>query len=59
MKMQEIKEIAQRMEIAPGKLKKSDLIRVIQRKEGNQECFETGRASQCGQSNCLWFADCK
>ena len=58
MKVQEIKEIAQRMDISTGKLKKSELIRVIQRKEGNEECFATGRASQCGQESCLWMGDC-
>ncbi|HJV35466.1 SAP domain-containing protein [Geomonas sp.] len=59
MKLQEIKEIAQQMEIAVGKMKKSDLIRVIQRKEGNRECFESGQARQCGQHGCLWMDDCK
>lgn len=59
MKIQEIKEIAQKMDIAPGKLKKSDLVRVIQQKEGNTECFETGQAKQCGQENCSWRDDCK
>jgi hypothetical protein len=58
MKMQEIKEIAQSMDIASGKLKKSELIRVIQRKEGNMDCFDTGRAAHCGQPNCLWRPDC-
>jgi hypothetical protein len=59
VKIQEIKEIAQKMEIAAGKLKKSDLIRVIQRKEGNQECFDTGQSKLCGQDKCLWIEDCK
>lgn len=59
MKIQEIKEIAQKMEIAAGKMKKADLIHAIQKKEGNRECFETGTAHKCGQPNCLWRVDCK
>lgn len=59
MKVQDIKEIAQSMEIAAGKMKKTDLIRAIQRKEGNQECFDTGQSKVCGQHNCLWMDDCK
>jgi len=58
MKVQEIKEMAQRMEIVTGKLKKSELIRVIQRAEGNCDCFDSGQAAQCGQQGCLWAADC-
>jgi hypothetical protein len=59
MKLQEIKEMAQRMEITAGKMKKSDLIRAIQKKEGNADCFESGVSSECGQHGCLWSGDCK
>jgi hypothetical protein len=59
MNMQEIKDIAKRREVATGKLKKSELIRAIQRSEGNYDCFDTGQASRCGQTNCLWSGDCK
>jgi hypothetical protein len=59
MKMQEIREIAQSMEIPAGRMKKSDLVRVIQRKEGNLECFDEGQSTQCGQDKCLWIGDCK
>jgi hypothetical protein len=58
MKVQQIKEIAQRMQIAPGKMKKTDLVRAIQGKEGNAECFDTGQSQTCGQLNCLWMEDC-
>jgi hypothetical protein len=59
MKVQQIKEMAQRMDIPAGKMKKSDLIHSIQTKEGNAACYDTGRSSQCGQQNCLWVEDCK
>ena len=59
MKLQEIKEIAQKLEIPVKKMTKAELIRAIQKKEENTECFETGVASECGQDNCLWINDCK
>jgi hypothetical protein len=59
MKLQEIKEIAQRMEIPVRKMTKAELIRAIQKKEENNECFETGMSSVCGQDKCLWLNDCK
>ncbi|GFO62394.1 SAP domain-containing protein [Geomonas paludis] len=58
MKVQDIKEIAQRMDISCGKLKKGELIRLIQTKEGNSACFDSGQSSQCGQGGCLWAEDC-
>jgi hypothetical protein len=59
MKLQEIKEIAQRLEIPVKKMNKAELIRAIQKKEENTACFETGTASECSQSQCLWMDDCK
>lgn len=59
MKVQVIKEMAQGMEITPGKKKKSELVRAIQRKEGNSDCFDTGCSAECGQDRCLWMLDCK
>jgi hypothetical protein len=59
MKLEEIKEIAKQHNIKVGKMKKAELVRVIQSIEGNDACFETGQASQCGQSECLWRDDCK
>jgi len=59
MKLQEIKEIAQRLQVPARKMTKAELIRAIQRKEENTACFETGTASVCGQDQCLWRDDCK
>nr|AAX38509.1 ORF77.1 [Leptospirillum ferrooxidans] len=58
MKMDEIKKTAQEKGINPGKSRKADLIRNIQRAEGNNDCFESGQASKCGQTGCLWRGDC-
>jgi len=58
MKRAEIKEIAQRCSIKVGKLNKSELVRAIQRAEGNEPCFESGKMGNCGQHNCSWRAIC-
>lgn len=58
MKLEEIKVIAKMHDIKVAKLKKAELVRAIQLAEGNDVCFETGQASQCGQAECLWRADC-
>jgi len=58
MKLDEIKEIARQHNINPGKMKKHELIRAIQQAEGNEQCFDSGKAAECGQEGCLWRDDC-
>jgi hypothetical protein len=58
MKLDEIKEIAKRYNIKTGKTKKAELVRAIQQAEGNEPCFDSGKAAQCGQQTCLWRDDC-
>jgi len=58
MKLEEIKEIAMQYNIRTGKTKKSDLVRTIQQAEGNEQCFDSGRTTLCGQDTCLWRGDC-
>lgn len=58
MNLEEIKKIAKQHDIKVGKLKKAELVRAIQLAEGNDVCFETGQASECGQAECLWRSDC-
>ena len=40
------------------KYTKGDLIKIIQKKEGNNECFATRSRSKCGQISCCWRPDC-
>jgi hypothetical protein len=58
MKMEQVRAIAARFGIKGGKLKKVDLIRSIQKAEGNDSCFDSGLADRCGQHDCLWREDC-
>jgi len=57
MKMQEVREKAKNLGIKSFGMKKVDLIRSIQSKEGNNPCFKTGLDS-CDQYNCCWRSEC-
>jgi hypothetical protein len=59
MQMKKIKEIAEKNGVAPGNLSRTELIRAIQRAEGNSDCFATMHVNDCNQANCLWRTDCK
>lgn len=58
MKLDDVKKIAERHGIKPGKLRKAELIRAIQQLEGNHPCYDTGQAEHCGQTHCSWRDDC-
>jgi hypothetical protein len=59
MKMQEIRNIAKERGLkVSGGINKTELIRSIQRAEGNTDCFGTEHVNICGQINCLWREDC-
>ncbi len=59
MKVQDITKIAMKSGVKAGKMSKTQLIRAIQKAEGNNECFATSQVQTCGQMNCLWRDDCK
>lgn len=58
MKLKNIKTIAKAKGIKTDDLKKPELIRAIQRAEGNFDCFGTSASGNCAQMNCLWREDC-
>jgi hypothetical protein len=63
MKVTEIRIIAQKKGIKAGKMKKGDLVRAIQRQEGNIACFETAAnpvtgTNPCDIMGCCWREDC-
>jgi len=57
MKLEKIQKIASKFKISYTKLSKPDLIKAIQKAEGNFDCFGTALGS-CSQTNCLWHNDC-
>lgn len=58
MKIAEIRELARNHQVNAGRLAKADLIKAIQRKEGNFDCFATATVGNCDQADCLWREDC-
>lgn len=57
MKMTDIKAKAKDLDLRPGKMKKEELIRAIQEKEGNFPCFGSA-LEHCSQAGCCWREDC-
>lgn len=57
MNTAEIKDKAKDMGVQVGRLRKDDLIRAIQTKEGNFPCFETAK-EYCNQKACCWREAC-
>lgn len=57
MKMQDIRAKAKTMGIKSNNMKKVNLIRAIQEKEGNTPCYQSGR-DFCDQEGCCWKQDC-
>ncbi len=57
MNMTDIKNKAKELGLKAGRLKKTDLIHLIQRKEGNFPCFETAK-NKCDQLKCCWRDAC-
>ncbi len=58
-KLQEVRTIARKMGIDTRNVTMTELIRTIQKAEGNTACFDTSSANTCGQINCLWRSACK
>lgn len=58
MHIQEIRTIAREYGLKTGRVSKIDIIRAIQRKEGNFDYFATPADRFCDQKTCLWKKDC-
>ena len=58
MNLQELRKLARDRGINPGKSSKLNLIRAIQRQEGNFDCYASDIEGHCDQMNCIWNSDC-
>jgi len=59
MKMKEIREMAKEKGIKmPFAVTKIEAIRVIQRSEGNFDCFARAQDGFCDQEMCAFYEDC-
>jgi hypothetical protein len=54
----EVRKIAKKHGINTARLKKGEIIRSIQRAEGNFDCFGTAAFGECTQTDCFWRKDC-
>jgi len=58
MNLKGIREMARNLGVKNfSRLRKEDLIRAIQEKEGNSPCFK--RIEDCRVYDCLWREDCQ
>lgn len=58
-RLREIYALAQNRGINPYRYEElSELIRAIQRAEGNSPCFATFTAMECCEQECRWRAEC-
>ena len=58
MQLTEIKTLAKQYGVKVSKLKKAELIKEIQKAEGNFDCYATPSSGYCDQEACLWRGDC-
>jgi hypothetical protein len=58
MKLEDVRNIAKSRGVHPGKHSKIELIKTMQAKEGNFDCFATAYGGVCDQVDCLWRQDC-
>jgi hypothetical protein len=58
MKIAEVRNIAKMHGINSDNLFKTELIRTIQIKEGNFDCYGTACDGECDQLECCWREDC-
>lgn len=60
MNLTEVRERARKQGLkGVSKLPKGELIRAIQRAEGNQDCFGAPWRFDCRQEDCCWRRDCQ
>ncbi len=58
MLIKDIRAIATERGLKTAKLPKAELIRLIQRSEGNFDCFGSATGGYCDQDGCSWREDC-
>ena len=57
MTFEQLRALARELGVKTSNLRKSELIKSIQRAEGNFDCFGTAE-DYCDQTNCLFLPDC-
>lgn len=50
--------MARAMGVSTKGIGKAELVRAVQRAEGNFDCFGTAVEGECDQEDCMWREDC-
>lgn len=58
MLVNEVRRIAKDLGVKTTRIKKADMIKLIQQQEGNYACFGSAEGGFCDQEQCLWREDC-
>jgi len=58
MNFNQIRKMAKEMGVNTYRMKKTDIIRAIQKAEHSIECYGTQRVTECMEDSCLWRGDC-
>jgi hypothetical protein len=58
MRMEEIRERGRALGVAGSRMRKAEMIRAIQSKEGNPACYGAPWRFECPQLQCCWRSDC-
>ncbi|MEW6443346.1 MAG: SAP domain-containing protein [bacterium] len=58
MRASDVRWIAKTMGIDTSHMKKAELIRAIQRRKDNVDCYGSIKGRQCEEIACLWRRDC-
>lgn len=58
MRIQQVRAIAKAKGVNSARMGKADLIRAIQRAEGNFDCFASAVDGYCDRGDCMWRGDC-
>ncbi|WP_303902116.1 SAP domain-containing protein [Thiohalomonas denitrificans] len=58
MRLEAVRALAREGGIVADNMRKIELVRILQRKEGHAECFGRPGEDVCRQWNCLWREDC-
>jgi Rho termination factor, N-terminal domain len=58
MNFNHLRKMAKGMGVNTYRMKKTDIIRAIQKAEHNIDCYGTERVTECREASCLWRGDC-
>lgn len=58
MVQKELLRLAKQFDISPSRLSNIELIRKIQQREGNFDCYASASEGVCDQSECIWREGC-